>query len=141
MNVNKKEFNHDITIDSKDEILESYIQKLEQNGYTVVKAVAPITEYKDMIYSAKLYKFDFDDYSLVSSFMQGDYIDPSTFETEDKGLEATHKILYGLFASMKQMLKNNNARVAVILGIKIVALYDVSTQMFRLHAMVRGSFE
>ena len=141
MGSKKKEFVLEINLESDYTILDEYIEVLEKQGYTILRANVHVMEYNDHIYSMKSYKNTYPNSKMISSFMVGETIHPESFASVNRTEETVHAILYGLFANIRYMLSDNDANVGVIYKIKIGVVYDIDEREFVLYSLLRGSFE
>jgi hypothetical protein len=137
----KKEFILEVNLDSDYAILDDYIEGLENKGYTILRANAPVMMYNHQTYSMKSYKNVYDNTKMIASFMVGETTHPETFDTVNRTEETVHSILYGLFANIENILSKNNTNVGVIYKIKIGVVYDIDEREFVLYSLLRGSFE
>ena len=137
----KRECVMEVSLESDYAILDDYITMLENRGYEIVRGNAPIIMHNDQAYSMKSYKNTYPNQKMIASFMMGEATDPKTFEIKSTTEETVKSILYGLFASIENMLSNSNSKVGVIYKIKIGVVYGIDEREFVLYSLLRGSFK
>lgn len=140
LSVTTKEYVSEIVLYPDDEILEPYINELENDNYEVMHIKVPIVEFSGKTYAVKSYKSRIDNQVIVTFFLLGEYVNPNTFETLNKLEEAVQSILYGTFVEMKEILNHSGQDIALIHSIRMGVVYNEDTGLFNIYRILRGAF-